>query len=112
ELSVSVLNVALNRQPTGATRGWRGDAVAIAKRDLAAGEMLDGEGGYTVYGKLVPAARSLAGGALPVRPAHGGKPVNPVPVGQIGKTTDVTLDENQLAVRIRREMETRFRTAE
>jgi hypothetical protein len=33
--------------------------VATAKRDLAEGEMLDGEGGYTVYGKLMPAADSL-----------------------------------------------------
>ena len=43
-------------QPTA----WHGDVVATAKRDLAAGETLDGEGGYTVYGKLMPAARFAA----------------------------------------------------
>src|SRR5512146_23878 len=73
ELSVSVLNAALNHQPTGATRDWRGDVAAVAKRNLAAGEMLDGEGGYTVYGKLVPAERSLREGALPIGLAHGAK---------------------------------------
>jgi hypothetical protein len=51
-----VLNAALRREPTGATRDWRGDAVAVAKRPLKAGESLDGEGGFTVYGKLMSAA--------------------------------------------------------
>jgi predicted homoserine dehydrogenase-like protein len=105
ELSISVLNVALNRQPTGATRDWRGDAVAVAKRDLAAGETLDGEGGYTVYGKLVPAARSLSEDALPVGLAHNVKLVRPVARGTIVRKADVTLDETLLAVRARREME-------
>ena len=59
ELSISVLNVALRGEPTGSCRAWRGDAVAVAKRALKAGETLDGEGGYTVYAKLIPAARSL-----------------------------------------------------
>jgi predicted homoserine dehydrogenase-like protein len=65
ELSISVLNAALRGEPTGATREWRGDVAAVAKRDLKAGERLDGEGGYTVYGKVVPARRSVALKALP-----------------------------------------------
>ena len=59
ELSISVLSAALRGEPTGQPHGWRGDVVAVAKRALRAGEMLDGEGGYTVYGKLVPAAAAL-----------------------------------------------------
>ena len=47
----------LRREPTGAACGWRGDVVATAKRDLSEGEILDGEGGYAVYGKLMPAGR-------------------------------------------------------
>ena len=70
ELSISVLNVALRGEPTGSCRGFRGDAVAVAKRALKAGETLDGEGGYTVYAKLIPAARSLKLGALPIGLAH------------------------------------------
>src|SRR5215213_465203 len=45
ELSISVLSAALRGEPTGSCRTWRGDAVAVAKRDLKAGESLDGEGG-------------------------------------------------------------------
>ena len=105
ELSISVLHVVLNRQPTGATRSWRGDAVAVAKRDLAAGETLDGEGGYTVYGKLVPAARSVNEDALPIGLAHRVKLRRPVARGTILRKADVTLDETLPAVRVRKEME-------
>ncbi|PQO22972.1 flagellar biosynthesis protein FlgA [Rhodobacteraceae bacterium WD3A24] len=70
ELSISVLSAALRGEPTGTTRAWRADAVAVAKRDLAAGETLDGEGGYTVYGRAMPAGASRAAGALPVGLAH------------------------------------------
>ena len=41
-------------------QGWNADVVATAKRDLRVGELLDGEGGYTVWGKLLPAATSRA----------------------------------------------------
>jgi predicted homoserine dehydrogenase-like protein len=105
ELSISVLNVALRGEPTGSCRGWRGDAVAVAKRALQAGETLDGEGGYCVYAKLIPAARSLKLGALPIGLAHHVKLVRHVAAGDFVTAADVALDESSQAVRIRREME-------
>jgi predicted homoserine dehydrogenase-like protein len=105
ELSISVLNVALRGEPTGSCRGWRGDAVTVAKRNLKAGEMLDGEGGYCVYAKLIPAARSLKLGALPIGLAHHVKLVRNVAAGEFVTAADVALDESAQAVRIRREME-------
>src|SRR5204862_1945373 len=66
ELNVSVLSAALRNEPTGQPHAFVGDAVAVAKRALAAGEILDGEGGYTVWGRLIPAAASLKQGALPI----------------------------------------------
>jgi predicted homoserine dehydrogenase-like protein len=111
ELSISVLNVALRGEPTGCCRAWRGDAVAVAKRALKSGEMLDGEGGYTVYGKLIPAARSLKLGALPIGLAHRVKLTRDVPAGEILSAADVALDDNAQAVRVRREMERDARQA-
>jgi predicted homoserine dehydrogenase-like protein len=105
ELSISVLNVALRGEPTGSCRSFRGDAVAVAKRALHTGEMLDGEGGYTVYAKLIPAERSLKLGALPIGLAHHVKLNRDVAAGTILSAADVALDENSQAVRIRREME-------
>ena len=105
ELGISVLSAALRGEPTGSTRAFRGDCVAVAKRDLKAGEMLDGEGGYTVYGKLMPSARSIAAGALPIGLAHGLTLRNDVPAGAPVAQSDVALDENAEAVRMRREAE-------
>jgi predicted homoserine dehydrogenase-like protein len=107
ELGISVLSAALRGEPTGQTRGFAGDVVAVAKRRLTTGEALDGEGGYTVWGKLVPAARSLAEGALPIGLAHGVKLLRDVAAGAIVRWSDVAVSETD-AVRTRREMERRF----
>jgi predicted homoserine dehydrogenase-like protein len=109
ELSISVLNVALRGEPTGSCRSWCGDAVAVAKRALQAGEMLDGEGGYTVYAKLIPAERSLKLGALPIGLAHRVKLLRNVAAGEFVTAADVALDGNLQAVRVRREMENEAR---
>jgi predicted homoserine dehydrogenase-like protein len=105
ELSISVLNVALRGEATGATRAWRGDVATVAKRALRAGETLDGEGGFTVYGKLVPAQRSLAEGALPLGLAHKVRLLNDVPAGTLVRWSDVAIEGDALAVRMRREAE-------
>ncbi|MGV3742525.1 MAG: SAF domain-containing protein, partial [Burkholderiaceae bacterium] len=108
ELGISVASVGVRNEPTGAPVCWHGDVVATAKRDLAAGEVLDGEGGYTVYGKLLPAARSLELGGLPLGLAHGVKLIRPVKAGQAVGWSDVAYDSNALAVKVRREMESVF----
>ena len=89
ELGVSVVNAVLRGEATGATRNWAGDVVAVAKRDLAEGETLDGEGGYCAWGRLVPAARSIEIGALPIGLAHGVRMVRPVGHGAIITMADV-----------------------
>ncbi|HYZ40748.1 MAG TPA: Gfo/Idh/MocA family oxidoreductase [Stellaceae bacterium] len=107
ELGISVLSAALRNEPTGQPSGFRGDVVAVAKRALRAGETLDGEGGYTVWGKLVPADRSLAEGALPIGLAHKVPLLRDVPAGQIVRWADVAVPETD-AARARRAMEQRF----
>ena len=108
ELGVSVASAALRGEPTGAAQAFVGDAVATAKRDLAAGEMLDGEGGYMVFGKLMPAEKSLSVGALPIGLAHNFKLKRVVKAGASLRWSDVAYDENDIAVRLRREMEAAF----
>jgi predicted homoserine dehydrogenase-like protein len=110
ELGVSIASVALRRETTGRARDFRADVPAVAKRDLAAGETLDGEGGYTVYGKLMPARASLAAHALPIGLAHGLRLVKPVPAGETVRWEDCSVDENNLSVRVRRELESMFRS--
>lgn len=110
ELNMSVFSAALRGEATGCTTGFRGDVVATAKRDLTAGEMLDGEGGFTVWGKLMPARDSLALGGLPIGLAHGVKLVQDVPVGQPIRWCDVGSPAPFEALTVRQQMEQQFRT--
>lgn len=109
ELGHSVASIAVRGEPTGSTQDWRGDVAATAKRDLKAGELLDGEGGFTVYGKLLPARAALAADALPIGLAHRMALRRDVPAGQVLRWSDVAVDERQQAVQVRREMEALFR---
>ena len=109
ELNISVLSAGLIGKPTGATTGFRGDVIATAKRDLAVGEVLDGEGGATVWGKLMPAARSLEMGGLPIGLAHGVKLKHPIQAGRSVTWRDVEFDATDATVKARLEMEQRFR---
>lgn len=109
EVGISVASVGVRNESTGCPNGFRADCVATAKRDLTAGEMLDGEGGYTVVGKLMPARDSLERGCLPLGLAHEVKLVRPVAAGQVVRWSDVAIDESLLAVRVRREMEQSFK---
>jgi predicted homoserine dehydrogenase-like protein len=108
ELNISVLSAALRGEPTGQPQGFRGDVVACAKRDLKAGEMLDGEGGYTVWGKLAPGQASVAMDGLPIGLAHRVRLSRDVAKGALLSMADVALDEESEAVRTRRAMVERF----
>jgi predicted homoserine dehydrogenase-like protein len=108
EVGMSVASVALRGEPTGVATCWNADVVATAKRDLATGEMLDGEGGYTVWGKLLPAERSLRLGGLPLGLAHNVKLVRPVKKGQSLSWADVAIDTSTAACKLRSEMEAMF----
>jgi predicted homoserine dehydrogenase-like protein len=108
ELGVSIASAALRKEPTGAPTGFRSDVAATAKRALKAGEVLDGEGGFCVWGRQVPAERSLAEGFLPLGLAHGVKLERDVAEAECLKWSDVAVDRNDLAVKVRREMEAAF----
>jgi len=108
EVGMSVASVALRGEPTGVATGWNADVVATAKRDLQPGEMLDGEGGYTVWGKLLPAEVSRKLGGLPLGLAHDIKVLRPVRQGQSLSWADVAIDTSTRAYQLRREMEAHF----
>jgi len=116
EVGVSVASVALRGEPTGVATCWNADVVATAKKDLKPGDMLDGEGGYTVWGKLLPAetsvqlggAQDAVKGGLPLGLAHQVKVVRAVKKGQSLSWADVAMDTSTDAYKVRREMEGMF----
>ncbi len=109
ELGISVAAIATRREATGFPVTFSGDVVATAKRDLKPGDILDGEGGYCVYGKLMRAGDSLACGGVPLGLCNNVKLNQPVKAGEPVKWSDITYDEANPAVRIRREMERLFK---
>ena len=111
ELNVSIFSAALRRESTGRMTGFRGDVVATAKRQLSAGEVLDGEGGYTVWGKLMTARDSLALGGLPIGLAHGVTLKRDIAAGAPVCWRDVVLSDTFEALEARQAMERVFREA-
>ena len=108
ELNISVLSAALRKEPTGQAQGFCGDVVSVAKRNLRASETLDGEGGYTVWGKLMPAQTSLRAAALPIGLAHRVKLKNDIAHGGLVRWSDVEIDLTNDAVKTRKAMEAAF----
>ncbi len=108
ELGISVASAALRREPTGAPTAFLSDVVATAKRNLKKGEVLDGEGGFCVWGRQTPAERSLAEGLLPLGLAHNVALSCDVPEGAPLRWSDVAIDPGDIAVQTRREMEKAF----
>jgi predicted homoserine dehydrogenase-like protein len=108
ELGISVASAALRKEPTGAPVVFRSDVVATAKKNLNKSEMLDGEGGFCVWGKQVPAEHSLDEGLLPLGLAHNVKLKRDIATGAAIKWDDVECDPNDVAVKVRREMEAAF----
>ena len=109
ELGISVASAALRKEPTGAPVCFNSDVIATAKRPLKTGEMLDGEGGFCVWGKQTPATQSLKEGYLPLGLAHNVKLKRDIATGERLKWSDVAYDPKDLAVTVRREMEETFR---
>ncbi|PUB18946.1 NAD(P)H-dependent oxidoreductase [Yoonia sediminilitoris] len=106
ETSVSVLSACLRGEATGRSSRWRGDAVATAKGDFAAGDYLDGEGGYKVWAKAIPAAVSRARNALPIGLAHHIKLKRPIKKDQIVSLDDVVIIDDQDIFKLRDEQKT------
>jgi predicted homoserine dehydrogenase-like protein len=104
ELNISILSAALRNQPTGAPICFNGDVVAVAKRDIKVGEKLDGEGGYTVWGKLMPSTASVNAQALPIGLASDVTVTQPIKQGQVVTINDINADTTAQAWQVRTKM--------
>jgi len=108
ELGISVASAALRNEPTGQPSGFRSDVVATAKRDLKKAEVLDGEGGFCIWGKQTPAELSLDAGYFPLGLAQNVTLKRDIKEGERLKWSDVEYDPKDFAVQVRREMEAAF----
>ena len=109
ELNTSIFSAALLKLPTGQTKYFKGDVVSVSKRNLKKGEKLDGEGGFTVWGKLIPASTSLNLKALPIGLANDMYLKNDLDKDKIVTWNDVEFDSNDEIINYRHQMENKFR---
>ena len=108
ELNISIFSATLRGVPTGSTKDFCGDVVAIAKRDLKVGEILDGEGGATVWGKLLPADVSISKRYLPIGLAQGIALNKSIKAGNAIGWDDVKFNVTDDAIAFRKSMECLF----
>lgn len=108
EVGISVASAAIRGEATGSAVCFNADVAARAKKDLVVGEMLDGEGGYTVYGIIQPAEKSVKEGFLPLGLASNMKLIRPVAKGSFVTWADVNYDKTTIAYKTRRETEAMF----
>ena len=101
ELGMSVASVGIRGEATGAARYFNADVAAFAKKDLPSGSVLDGEGGFTIYGGVRPAADSLAQKLLPLGLANQVKLKKAISKDQPITINDVVLETTSAAYKMR-----------
>lgn len=103
ETPMSVADAVLDHEatiaPMAGLDGPLTEVLAIAKRDLRAGEILDGIGGETLYGRIDTAARSR--GLLPIGLADGVRLTRSIRRDEPLPTEAVQLDEDSLLMSLR-----------
>lgn len=105
ELGISVASVALLGEPTGSSQSFIADVASVAKRKLTPGDILDGEGGYTVYGRLVRAEDSLAGKYLPIGLSSQARVIHPIAKDAVLTYDDVEIDDKLFSYKLRKKVE-------
>jgi predicted homoserine dehydrogenase-like protein len=110
ELGVSVASAALRTEATGSADLLVADVASAAKKDLKSGDILDGEGGYTVYGRLVQAEESMRNKYLPMGLSREAKVVRSVAKDSILTYDDVELDDKLFSYKVRKMVEEEFKS--
>ena len=111
ELGISVASAVLRREPTGSFESLQADVASIAKKDLKPGDILDGEGGYSIYGRLTQAKESISKGYLPMGLTNKAKVLRPVARDSILTYNDVELDKTLFSYKIRKQIEEEFKNS-
>lgn len=109
ELGISVASAVLRGEPTGSFKSLQADVASVAKKDLKPGDVLDGEGGYTVYGRLAQAKESMSKGYLAIGLANKAKILRPVAKDSILTYDDVELNEELFSHKMRKQIEEEFK---
>jgi predicted homoserine dehydrogenase-like protein len=84
------------------------DVITVAKRDLKAGEVLDGIGGFTCYGMIENSEICQSENLLPMGLSEVCTLKRDIPRDQVITNEDVTMPVDRLCVRLREEQNAYF----
>jgi predicted homoserine dehydrogenase-like protein len=96
-------------EPLGAPKV---DVITLAKRDLQAGETIDGLGGYMTYGQAENAPVTAAEGLLPIGLAEGCRMTRDLAKDSAVRYDDVEVPEGRIGDRLRSEQAAHFGSAQ
>lgn len=101
EAPLTVYEMVLDRRPSLVAEHWTAEVGAVAKRELLAGETIDGIGGGTVAGMIDKAADFRRDGLVPLGVLAGARLTRTVRAGALLTTADVELDQSSTIVALR-----------
>ena len=102
ELAQSIYSIALDKKSTGHTKFFNADVVAVAKKNLRSGEILDGEGGFASRGRLITSKDSIKGNFLPLGLSDGVKTKKSIKKDDFIKIDDIEIEWKQEILKARK----------
>jgi predicted homoserine dehydrogenase-like protein len=109
EAPLSAAAAALYQEATIAPRGApTAEVASYAKRELKAGERLDGIGGFHCYGLITPAVQAHAEGMLPIGLADYARLTHDIAKDGPITRDAVVFEEDNLAIDLRRQQDALF----
>ncbi len=107
QIASTIGRAVIFRDPTVASLGGpRCEVVTLAKRDLSAGDRIDGIGGYCVYGLIENRGAARRAEALPMGLCEGAVLRRSIARDEVLTWGDVTMPPERLSDRLWREQET------
>ncbi|MED5446720.1 MAG: flagellar biosynthesis protein FlgA [Planctomycetota bacterium] len=103
ELGPSIAAAAIDGRAIGVAGQHVAEVVGCTKSDLLAGQVIDGEGGHCVWGRLTTSAAAQQRSEVPLGLLEGARLIRDVPRGAVITSADVELDADPLLVDLRAE---------
>ena len=101
ELAQSIYSIALDKKSTGSTKFFNAEVIAVAKKDLNIGDILDGEGGFAARGKLISSRDSIGNKFLPLGLSDGATIKKEIKKDDFIKMKDVNINWNPEVLKAR-----------
>ena len=86
---------------TGVTKSFNAEVIAVAKKDLNIGDILDGEGGFAARGKLISSRDSVNNNFLPLGLSDGATIKKEIKKDDFIKISDVNINWNSEVLKAR-----------